>query len=193
MSIGDWSGQWSGRPETLLVSPLWPTVATHGERTVILVMDDVVWLVHPFGDPAYRVTHSFAKLPGSREDVRVQAEFGGFERPYPVDPEEERLARQAVAVAARAAAAGRGRLRPEWPWFARVDMLVDPDSEEGLPAILELELIEPSLFFGLQGAPAVEGGSGKGAGAAKGRKDAATGGKQTVKALSNLLYGVIVP
>ena len=95
------------------------------------------------------MTHSFTKLPGSDTDVRVQSEFGGWERSHPVDAREEAVARRAIDVAAEAARDAEGQ--PGWPWFARVDMLVDPDSETEEPAVLELEVIEPSLFFHLPG------------------------------------------
>lgn len=77
-----------------------------------------------------RVTHCVRKdpVPG---DYRVQDDFGGTDVRY--DPTEPELALVAAA------------LRVTGPLlYARVDWLID---STGVPRLVELELVEPSLFF----------------------------------------------
>lgn len=74
--------------------------------------------------------HAVRKVP-QVGDFRVQIEFGG--KYSVVEPKAEQL-----DVASRAIAQA-----PELPLYARVD-LVDAG---GSPAVMELELIEPELFF----------------------------------------------
>jgi glutathione synthase/RimK-type ligase-like ATP-grasp enzyme len=73
------------------------------------------------------VTHAVRKSPrfaGQSESVSALA--------VPVAPDEEELAYRAVAAA------------PAGALYARVDMARD---EAGVPRIMELELVEPSLYF----------------------------------------------
>lgn len=74
--------------------------------------------------------HAVRKVP-QEGDFRVQIEFGG--KYTVVDPTDAQLdvAQRAIACA------------PERPLYARVD-LVDV---RGTPSVMELELIEPELFF----------------------------------------------
>ena len=75
------------------------------------------------------LTHAIRKSPrwdGEDESVSTTA--------VPISPAEEALAHAAVAVARE-----RGDLL-----YARIDMAPGP---EGHPVVMELELIEPSLFF----------------------------------------------
>ncbi len=76
-----------------------------------------------------QLTHAIRKTPrwdGEDESVSTAA--------VPISPAEEALAHAAVAVAKQ-----RGDLL-----YARIDMAPGP---QGHPVVMELELIEPSLFF----------------------------------------------
>jgi glutathione synthase/RimK-type ligase-like ATP-grasp enzyme len=79
-----------------------------------------------------RFSHAVVKRPASR-DFRVQAEHGGT----------------AERVEASGAIVGWGdgvlRALDEMPLYARVDLVETGDG----PLLMELELVEPSLFFGL--------------------------------------------
>ncbi len=103
----------------MMLQPFQRSVLTRGE--VSLVMIDG------------RFSHAVQKLakPG---DFRVQDDHGGTVRLYtPTDAE--------IACAERAVASC-----PAPPIYARVDLV---DDNAGLPAIMELELIEPELWFRL--------------------------------------------
>ncbi len=76
-------------------------------------------------------SHAILKRPASG-DFRVQTQFGG--REVPVDPSREALALAEAALAAVPAA----------PLYARTDMVRDA---HGAFRLMELELIEPSLFL----------------------------------------------
>lgn len=83
----------------------------------------VVWI-------AGEITHSVRKSPRLADD---QEDVSG---PLPVAADEEALARAALALArARTGAT---------PLYGRVDMVRDA---AGLPRVMELELLEPSLFL----------------------------------------------
>jgi len=95
--------------------------------------------VHDSGERALvfidgELTHSVCKRP------RFHGEDESVEGPLPVQPEEEELATALMA------GPGRGTL------YGRVDLARDFN---GNPCLMELELIEPSLFF-LQHPPALE-------------------------------------
>jgi glutathione synthase/RimK-type ligase-like ATP-grasp enzyme len=77
-----------------------------------------------------RLSHSVRKVP-AEGDYRSQRHLGGHEVEHAADSSELR-----VALAAMEAAPGRLS-------YARVD-LVD---WEGAPSVMELELVEPDLFF----------------------------------------------
>lgn len=73
------------------------------------------------------VCHSVRKAPRFMDDVEVVSH-----QPMPVAPAEAELARRAVAAV-------------EGPvFYARVDLA---PGDDGAPMLMELELIEPSLFF----------------------------------------------
>jgi hypothetical protein len=113
------------RDRDVLVQPYVPSVDGYGERAV-------VWI-----DGA--VTHAVRKSPRlAGEDEHVSAAV-------PVAADEAEVAGAAVAFAG--ACAGGGPLL-----YARVDLVRD---EAGRPMIMELELIEPSLFL-VQGPEALE-------------------------------------
>jgi glutathione synthase/RimK-type ligase-like ATP-grasp enzyme len=84
-------------------------------------------------------SHAVLKRPG-QGDFRVQEEFGGVFGPAEPSPEMIELATRALA------AAGQETL------YARVDGVV----RNGRLEIMELELVEPSLFFGTSPGAAVQ-------------------------------------
>ncbi len=101
----------------MLVQPFLPAIAEEGEYSLF------------YFDGAY--SHAIVKRPAAG-DFRVQEQFGGREAAIVADAEQ-----QALALAALAAA-------PTLPSYARVDML---RHEAGHLCIIELGLIEPSLFL----------------------------------------------
>jgi glutathione synthase/RimK-type ligase-like ATP-grasp enzyme len=105
----------------MLVQPFLRSVAEEGEYSIML-----------FGG---RFSHAVVKRPKAG-DYRVQPHLGGTEEPCAPPPGAIELAQAALAAAPAEAA------------YARVDMVRD---ESGALAIIELELIEPSLW--LQHAP----------------------------------------
>ena len=100
-----------------LVQPLMPGILTEGEYSLFFF--------------AGRFSHAIVKRPASG-DFRVQEQFGGRETAWDASD-----AAQALAAAALAAA-------PAAPVYARVDMVGDAADKLH---IMELELIEPSLFL----------------------------------------------
>ena len=101
----------------MLIQPLMPAIASEGEFSLFY-----------FGGV---FSHAILKKP-AHGDFRVQEQFGGRETEI-VPPEAAyALARTAIAAA------------PALPLYARVDMVRGNDSAFYL---MELELIEPSLFF----------------------------------------------
>ncbi|MBJ7438704.1 MAG: hypothetical protein JHD35_06740 [Sphingopyxis sp.] len=100
-----------------LVQPLMPGILTEGEVSLFF-----------FGG---KFSHAIVKRPAAG-DFRVQEQFGGRETVW-----EATAGAQALAAAALAAA-------PAPPVYARVDMVGDAT---GKLHIMELELIEPSLFL----------------------------------------------
>ena len=106
------------RGRAMIVQPLIEEIATTGEFSVMLF------------DGEY--SHAVVKRPKAG-DFRVQEYHGGVTLPCPVPPAGAvRLAQAALAAAPAAAA------------YARVDIVPD---DEGVLRIMELELIEPSLFL----------------------------------------------
>ncbi|TDB78257.1 RimK family alpha-L-glutamate ligase [Micromonospora sp. KC723] len=112
-----------------MVQPYLPAVDTAGETGVVFVTggEDIV--------------HSHAIRKSALLDGPDPG-TGGLYRVSPVDARdagdaEVRVAEQALA----AVPSGRDRLL-----YARVDLIAD---EDGTPLVLELELTEPNLFFGL--------------------------------------------
>lgn len=100
-----------------LVQPLMPGILTDGEFSLF------------FFDG--RFSHAIVKRPAAG-DFRVQEQFGGRETAWEASADA-----QSPATAALAAA-------PAPPVYARVDMVGDA---AGKLHIMELELIEPSLFL----------------------------------------------
>jgi len=100
-----------------LVQPMMPGILTEGEYSLFF-----------FGG---KFSHAIVKRPASG-DFRVQEQFGGRESACEVSDAAQVLAARALEVA------------PAAPIYARVDMVGDA---LGVLHIMELELIEPSLFL----------------------------------------------
>jgi glutathione synthase/RimK-type ligase-like ATP-grasp enzyme len=109
------------RGRPMMIQPFLRSVADEGEYSIML-----------FGG---EFSHAIVKRPKAG-DYRVQPHLGGTEQPCPPPPRSIDLAKAALAAAPAEAA------------YARVDMVRDGS---GALAIIELELIEPSLW--LQHAP----------------------------------------
>ena len=107
----------SVRGRPMMVQPYLPAVAEEGEYSCLL-----------FGG---RFSHAIVKRPKAG-DYRVQPHLGGAELPCVPPAGAVELAEAALAAAPAAAC------------YARVDMIRD---REGELAIIELELIEPSLWL----------------------------------------------
>lgn len=103
--------------EAMLLQPFLPSVLSQGELSLMLI--------------AGRVSHAIRKTP--REgDFRVQDDHGGQVHAYTPSAEEITFAEAAVAACVVT------------PLYARVDVLRD---EANRLRLIELELIEPELFF----------------------------------------------
>jgi glutathione synthase/RimK-type ligase-like ATP-grasp enzyme len=111
----------SSRGRSMMIQPFLRAVAEEGEYSCLL-----------FGG---EFSHAIVKRPKAG-DYRVQPHLGGTEEPCTAPPGSIELAKAALAAAPAEAA------------YARVDMVRDGS---GALAIIELELIEPSLW--LQHAP----------------------------------------
>ncbi len=109
----------------------------HAER--IVALGDVVVQPYAPGIEAGEVSlllfdgelsHAVRKVPADG-DYRVQAHHGGSELPHTVTEAELATARAALALA------------PAGVVYARVDLV----EHDGVPTVMELELIEPDLFL----------------------------------------------
>ena len=101
----------------MLIQPWMDAITSEGEHSLMF-----------FGGV---YSHAIVKTPKAG-DFRVQPHLGGTELPCAPPPGAEALARAALAAAPAKAA------------YARVDMIADSD---GQLRIMELELIEPSLWI----------------------------------------------
>lgn len=103
--------------ESMMLQPFQESVVERGELSLMVIGGEY--------------THAVLKVakPG---DFRVQDDFGGTVHEY--QPTQEEIALALAAVKA---------CDPE-PLYARVDIVND---NEGKPAIIELELVEPELWF----------------------------------------------
>lgn len=110
----------------MLVQPYFSTIATEGEYSLFY-----------FGG---LFSHSIIKRPAAG-DFRVQDQFGGYEEAIEAPAAAKALAK--TALDATATITQTAALA-----YARVDMLRDG---EGSFRLMELELIEPSLFFHFAG------------------------------------------
>mgnify|MGYP002619990873 FL=1 len=105
------------RDEALIIQPFMPDVVERGEVTLVLFEG--------------RVTHGVLKRP-KPGDFRVQDDHGGTVHPHTASPEEIAFAESTLAVL------------DETPLYGRVDLVRDP---AGRLAVMELELVEPELWF----------------------------------------------
>ena len=101
----------------MLIQPWMPAIASEGEYSLMFFGGDY--------------SHAIIKTP-KPGDFRVQPHLGGVERPCAPPAGSKALAQAALAAAPADAA------------YARVDMIADA---EGQLRIMELELIEPSLWI----------------------------------------------
>lgn len=105
------------RGRRMMIQPFVPTIASEGEYALMLF------------DGVY--SHTVVKRP-KPGDFRVQEHLGGVTLPAVPPPGAIELAQQALAAA------------PGPATYARVDIVRD---EQGVLRVMELELIEPSLFL----------------------------------------------
>ena len=105
------------RRQPMIIQPLIEEIEKTGEFSLMLFDGEF--------------SHAVVKRPKTG-DFRVQEYLGGVTLPSPPPPGAVELAQQALAAAPAKAA------------YARVDIVPD---DEGMLRIMELELIEPSLFL----------------------------------------------
>ncbi|MFT5684769.1 MAG: glutathione synthase/RimK-type ligase-like ATP-grasp enzyme [Myxococcota bacterium] len=103
--------------EDMLLQPFLPSILTAGEVSLIVIDGEV--------------THAVRKVAAEGE-FRVQDDHGGRVLPHDPLPDEIAVAEAAIAACSPS------------PVYARVDLVRLAD---GTPAIMELELVEPELFF----------------------------------------------
>ncbi|MEM9325155.1 MAG: hypothetical protein AAGA85_05855 [Bacteroidota bacterium] len=103
--------------QTMMVQPFQQFIVDQGELSLIVI--------------GGQFTHSVKKMAKSG-DFRVQSDFGGTVAPYEPSPEEVAFAEHVVSQC------------PDSPHYARVDIIYD---NEGKLSLVELELIEPELWF----------------------------------------------
>jgi glutathione synthase/RimK-type ligase-like ATP-grasp enzyme len=101
----------------VMVQPFLPSVEKQGETSLVFIDSEF--------------THAVRKLP-KVGDFRVQGNWGGTSVPCEASPEDLEMARLVLDC-----------LDVE-PLFARVDFVAGP---LGNPCLIELELVEPILFF----------------------------------------------
>ncbi|HEV7232596.1 MAG TPA: hypothetical protein VGN36_00025 [Sphingorhabdus sp.] len=106
----------------MMIQPFLPAIAAEGEYSLF------------YFDGSF--SHSIIKRPAAG-DFRVQDQFGGWEEAIAAPAEAKELAIAALAATSRITASGALA-------YARVDMVRD---DEGEFRLMELELIEPSLFL----------------------------------------------
>jgi len=106
-----------------MLQPLVESVRTKGELSIVMIDGEI--------------THAVRKTPAPG-DHRVQIEFGGQYHPETPPP--------AAREAARAAARLWENQGDGVPLYARIDLL---EPEPGVFWIIEVELVEPELFFPL--------------------------------------------
>jgi glutathione synthase/RimK-type ligase-like ATP-grasp enzyme len=113
-------------PQRLLIQPFEPAIVAEGEYSLFL-----------FGG---QFSHAIIKRP-AKGDFRVQDQFGGWEEAIEAPDSARKLAHAALAAAS--AICGDAPIT-----YARVDML---RNASGAWRLMELELIEPSLFLHFAG------------------------------------------
>lgn len=137
-----------GPAGTAMVQPVIESVRTEGEMALVWIDDDPAadpgtsTGTNPGTDPGTTtgtrtggsVRYAVQKVP-KPGDIRVQPEWGATYHPVPFTEAQEALARAAVAACEKLVAR---------PLYARVDMVRMPDDTW---ALMELEVIEPEIFF----------------------------------------------
>ncbi len=108
--------------QRMLVQPFFPAISDDGEYSLFY-----------FGG---RYSHAISKHP-AEGDFRVQEQFGGIERGIEAPADAKTVAEAALATTDNLLHCGPLT-------YARVDMVRD---HEGAFRLMELELIEPSLFL----------------------------------------------
>lgn len=103
--------------EAMMLQPFLPSVLSEGEVTLVMI--------------GGKYSHTIRKRV-KEGDFRVQDDFGGTVHPHTPSVDEIALAEAAMAAC------------DPVPLYGRVDILRDA---EGRPAVSELELIEPELWF----------------------------------------------
>ena len=119
---------------TAMVQPYLPSVEGHGETAVVMVG----------GELSHVLRKGSMLRPDEVAPVRTHDELGVAEAMY--DPElvlSSSAADDELELAERVVAEVRRRFATT-PLYARVDMLRDPG---GSPVLLELEAVEPNLYF----------------------------------------------
>jgi hypothetical protein len=106
----------------MLIQPFLPAIASEGEYSLFY-----------FGE---QYSHAISKHPAAG-DFRVQEQFGGEERSLDAPTEARALAEAVLAATQKAMDCAPLT-------YARIDML---RGEDGAMHLMELELIEPSLFL----------------------------------------------
>jgi glutathione synthase/RimK-type ligase-like ATP-grasp enzyme len=110
----------SGKP--MMIQPYQPSIAEEGEFS-LFYFDD-------------HFSHAIIKRPAAG-DFRVQDQFGGYEESISAPDEAKTSANAALAATSQITRTGPLT-------YARVDMIRD---QTGIFRLMELELIEPSLFL----------------------------------------------
>lgn len=134
-------------PQNPLLSDEWPQV--------LAAVEGITMMVQPFltnitqdGETALfyfngHYSHAVMKRPKAG-DYRVQEHFGGSASPYEPTPEEHALGQQVLTAL-------EAKFNLNDPLlYVRVDMIVDStgvSATPGQPMVMEVELIEPKLFF----------------------------------------------
>jgi glutathione synthase/RimK-type ligase-like ATP-grasp enzyme len=103
--------------EAMLLQPFQQSVLTGGEISLVMIAGRCTHAVHKRGKPG---------------DFRVHDDHGGTVHPHEATAEEVAFALRAIAAC------------DSTPLYARVDLVRD---NAGQLAVMELELIEPELFF----------------------------------------------
>lgn len=112
----------SVRGRRMMIQPYLSNIADEGEYSLFYFAD--------------QFSHAIIKHP-AKGDFRVQDQFGGYEEATEAPTAAQDLAAAALAAASQLTQTGALA-------YARVDMLRDSDGQFRL---MELELIEPSLFL----------------------------------------------
>ncbi len=114
--------------EDMIIQPYVPTVTEVGESSLVY-----------FGG---QFSHALRKRP-KPGDYRVQMDWGGSYEPMHADAAQRDEAERVLAAIAPAMRAAGEAPESHPLLYARVDLL----EWEGAPAVIELEVVEPQLFF----------------------------------------------